>query len=79
MKGRSLSSIRRLEGNDLATDRPQKTYTCLVCGKLFEEIYGRWADGGTCRKACEQIQEAKPRYPQSAQLSAQQQNRAGAD
>lgn len=36
---------------------------CCVCQKkVTGGFYGRWGDGGTCQKACETIQEAKPRY-----------------
>lgn len=36
---------------------------CLACGKPTAEYYGMWQDGGTCCKTCEEVQEAKPKYP----------------
>lgn len=35
---------------------------CIVCKKPVSGFYGRWGDSGTCCKAHEAIQEAKPRY-----------------
>lgn len=61
--------------------RPMKLFTCVVCEKLFDKIYGRWADSGTCSKACESIQGAKPRHPQfqQSQNPVVQPSFAGAD
>jgi hypothetical protein len=42
---------------------PQMTFSpCCVCGKqITEGFYGRWANGGTCSKTCETVQESKPK------------------
>lgn len=40
----------------------QLLYKCCVCDKAVEGFYGRWGSGGTCSRACERIEEAKPRY-----------------
>lgn len=36
---------------------------CMFCQKACEGWYGAYAEGGTCSKKCELIQEAKPKYP----------------
>jgi hypothetical protein len=43
---------------------------CLVCTKKTAG-YGPWADGFTCSRTCESIQEAKPKeYPDDPQRLA---------
>lgn len=36
---------------------------CCICNKKIQGYHGRWGLVGTCDKACEAIQLAKPRYP----------------
>ncbi len=50
--------------------RDQMVYVCMVCSKSTEGFYGSWGfigepPKGTCSKSCEQVQEAKPKYPPS--------------
>jgi len=33
---------------------------CLICQKMCQ-AYGVWLEGNTCSRACEAVQEAKPR------------------
>lgn len=40
---------------------------CCICDKPVQGYYGRWGNGGTCSKKCEQIQEAKPKYPKEGE------------
>ena len=49
--------------NPVLSEEVAKTlYTCIVCSKKIREIYGRWGDvGGTCNRACEKLQEQKPK------------------
>lgn len=43
---------------------------CLICDKPVNGWYGRWSDRGTCSKKCEQVQEAKPKYPEKGEGNA---------
>lgn len=47
------------------TKQDEMVYTgkCIVCGKIVPYYYGRWSTHGTCSKKCEEIEEAKPKYP----------------
>ena len=34
--------------------------SCVVCGKQYMNPYGRWGEGGTCSKKCEEVRESQP-------------------
>lgn len=43
---------------------------CCICEKPVMGWYGAWNGiGGTCSKKCEQVQEAKPKYPPPKETS----------
>lgn len=61
--GRNLRDMQEEHKED-----PYK-FNCMICDKKIQGFYGAWGGGGTCSKKCEEIQEAKPKYPQPKEQS----------
>jgi len=57
--------MKNLNNPVIKEELAKQLYTCIVCGNKTEGApYGRWGEvGGTCKKSCEEIQEAKEKYP----------------
>jgi hypothetical protein len=51
------SPKRNTSGVDTTVKEP--TVACLICRKLITAPYGRWSDGWTCSRHCEQDKEKK--------------------